>query len=201
MLLLDRQSHQTLRRLSIPRPTRALFHRGHLYVLSHSEPAQLHVISPNSSRTVPLSSGPADLLIHRDTLFVAAANSNSLDVLSLADPASPQPLERLHLAPSPNWPVGMSPSSLSVDNAANRLYVACSGSNAIAVLDLTTRRVSGYIPTAWYPTFALPLPNQSLLVLNGKGERSFPNPNGPNPTLHRSMTPQPPSAIQYIPLV
>ncbi|OYW12609.1 MAG: hypothetical protein B7X34_01730, partial [Acidobacteriia bacterium 12-62-4] len=191
------------RRLTISRPTRALFHQNHLYVLSH-EPASLHVFSlPNLTpvTTVPLSRGPSSLAVHSDRLYVTASLSNHLDILSLEDPARPKPVERLNLAPSPTWPVGLSPTSVTSDPATNRLYIACSDANAIAVYDAAGRRLSGYIPTAWYPTFALPLPRRGLLVLNGKGERSYPNPQGPNPTVHRTMTPQPPSPIQYTPLI
>jgi hypothetical protein len=82
------------------------------------------------------------------------------------------------------------------------VYVACSDANAIAVFDTREGRVAGFIPAGWYPTYALPLPERAgVLVLNGKGERSYPNPQGPNPTIHRTMTPQPPSGIQYTPLV
>ncbi|MFO0363874.1 MAG: bifunctional YncE family protein/alkaline phosphatase family protein [Acidobacteriota bacterium] len=191
------------RRLTIPRPTRALFHQNHLYVLSH-EPASLHVINlPNLTpvTTVPLSRGPSSLVVHKDRLYVTASLSNHLDILLLADPAHPKPAERLNLAPSPTWPVGLSPTSVTSDPATNRLFISCSDANAIAVYDVARRKLSGYLPTAWYPTFALPLPSRGLLVLNGKGERSYPNPQGPNPTVHRTMTPQPPSPIQYTPLI
>ena len=39
----------------------------------------------------------------------------------------------------------------------------------------------GFIPTGWYPTAARALPSGALVVLNGKGLRSYPNPHGPNP--------------------
>jgi DNA-binding beta-propeller fold protein YncE len=201
--LVDPSNGAEARRLAVPRPTRSLFHRNHLYVLSH-EPASLHVFSlPNfeAVTTVPLSRGPSSLAVHQDRLYITASLSNHLDILSLADPARPKPVERLNLAPTPTWPVGLSPTAVTVDPAANRLYIACSDANAVAVYDAASRKLSAYVPTAWYPTFALPLPRRGLLVLNGKGERSYPNPQGPNPTVHRTMTPQPPSPIQYTPLI
>jgi DNA-binding beta-propeller fold protein YncE len=203
VVLLNPATGTQTHRLSVPRPTRALFHQQHLYVLSH-EPASLHVFRlPGFTpvATVPLSRGPSSLTAFQDHLYVTASLSNHLDVLSLTDPAHPNPLERLHLAPSPTWPVGLSPTAVTADPGTNRLYIACSDANAIAVYDVARRQLSAYLPTAWYPTFALPLPRRGLLVLNGKGERSYPNPLGPNPTVHRSMTPQPPSPIQYTPLI
>jgi YVTN family beta-propeller protein len=201
--ILDVKTGAVLRRLAVPNPTRALHHNGHLYVLSRA-PAALHVFSSGTWEplpTVPLSSGPTDLLVHGATLFVAAANSSSLDVLDITNPASPRLVERLNLTPNPQWPAGITPASLRFDTSTGHIYVACSDANTVAVLDASSRRVTGYIPTAWYPTYALPLPGAGLLVLNGKGERSYPNPRGPNPTVHATMTPQPPSPIQYTPLI
>jgi hypothetical protein len=43
-------------------------------------------------------------------------------------------------------------------------------------------RVEGFIPAGWYPTAVRILPNGTVVILNGKGVRSYPNPNGPNPT-------------------
>ena len=197
----NRQTKQTTR-LNIKRPTRALFHNNLLYVLSNS-PASIHTFSTSLEPLfqTPISAGPADLLIHNSTLYIAASSTNFLDILDLANPAQPKPRERINLAPTPNWPVGMTPATLSVNPEANHLYITCSDANSVAVLNLKTKRLEGYLPTAWYPTYALPTTSNSVLVLNGKGERSFPNPNGPNPTIHPTMTPQPPSPIQYIPLV
>jgi DNA-binding beta-propeller fold protein YncE len=197
----DRQT-KAIRRLNIKRPTRALFHNQLLYVLS-TYPASLHTYSASLEplSQIPLSGGPTDLVIHNGSLYVAASSTNYLDIVDLGNPAQPKPRQRIHLAPTLNWPVGMTPASLSLDPATNRLYITCSDANSIAVLDLKAKRLLGYLPTAWYPTFALPTSGDSVLVLNGKGERSFPNPKGPNPTVHRTMTPQPPSEIQYTPLI
>jgi phospholipase C len=64
------------------------------------------------------------------------------------------------------------------------LYVVCSDANAVAAVDLTEPRshVLGFVPTGWYPTAARVLGDDRLLVINGRGLRSFPNPGGPNPT-------------------
>jgi DNA-binding beta-propeller fold protein YncE len=202
VVLLDAASGAEQRTISVPKPARALFHGRFLYVLSQA-PASLHVfpLAGGTAAVVPLSPGPSDLAVHGERLYVTASLSNHLDILSLTNPAMPVPVERLNLAPSANWPAGISPTSVTVDTAASRVYVACSDANAIAVYDAAQRRLAGYVPTGWYPTYALPLPDRGLLVLNGKGERSFPNPQGPNPTIHRTMTPQPPSPIQYTALI
>ena len=84
---------------------------------------------------------------------------------------------------TPRQPLGMTPSALALSPDGNRLFVACSDGNVAAVVDVSTAssRVQGFIPTGWYPTAVRVLPSGTLVVLNGKGLRSYPNPNGPNP--------------------
>jgi hypothetical protein len=53
--------------------------------------------------------------------------------------------------------------------------------------------VLGFVPTGWYPTAAAALADGRLVVLNGKGSRSYPNPKGPNPSLKQSNL-----SIQYV---
>jgi len=53
----------------------------------------------------------------------------------------------------------------------------------VAVADVSgaRSRVLGFIPSGWYPTAARVLPDGRLIIFNGRGSRSFPNPNGPQP--------------------
>lgn len=127
-------------------------------------------------------------------LFVALANTNSVAVLGESGDGSLRPLERINVALSPVSPPGMTPSALALTPDGRRLYVVCSDANAVAVVDVSTARsqVAGFIPTGWYPTAARAFADGSLLVLNGRGERSYPNPDGPNPggagsPLHRGI--------------
>ncbi len=58
-----------------------------------------------------------------------------------------------------------------------RLFVACSDANVAAVADISEARsrLTGFIPTGWYPTAARVLPDGRVLVLNGRGVASYPN--------------------------
>jgi hypothetical protein len=92
-------------------------------------------------------------------------------------------------------PAGSTPAALALSPDEKTLYVVCSDLNAVAVVDISTARseVRGFIPTGWYPTAARVLADGRLLVLNGRGLRSLPNPKGPNPTkneapMHRGNT-------------
>ena len=78
----------------------------------------------------------------------------------------------------------MTPSALALSADEKTLYVACSDANAIAQVDLSQERilVSGFIPVGWYPTAVRALSDNRVVVLNGRGLRSFANARGPNPT-------------------
>jgi YVTN family beta-propeller protein len=116
-------------------------------------------------------------------LFVAASNTNNVYVVGVSPAGELSVVESINLAMTPRQPVGMTPSGLALAPDGRRLFVACSDGNVAAVVDISTERsrVEGFIPTGWYPTAVRLLPSGVLVVLNGKGLRSYPNPDGPNP--------------------
>ena len=113
-------------------------------------------------------------------------------------------VESINIAMTPRQPLGMTPSALGLSADGKRLFVACSDANAAAVVDIAEARsrVEGFIPTGWYPTAVRALANGTLVVLNGKGLRSYPNAeNGPNPSKRPNPVhagePAPP-AVQFV---
>lgn len=69
---------------------------------------------------------------------------------------------------------GIDPYGMALHNG--RLYVAESGIDAIAVIDLATGRVLGHIPTDWYPVALSFSPDgKTLYVLTNKGKGAGPN--------------------------
>ncbi|MGB7758178.1 MAG: bifunctional YncE family protein/alkaline phosphatase family protein [Bryobacteraceae bacterium] len=116
-------------------------------------------------------------------IFVAATNTNSVYAVGVTESKELSVVENINISMTPRQPLGMSPSGLGLSADGHRLYVACSDANAVAVVDLTGDRsyVKGFIPAGWYPTAARALPSGTLVVLNGKGLRSYPNPHGPSP--------------------
>jgi YVTN family beta-propeller protein len=118
-------------------------------------------------------------------IFVAAANTNNVFALGVTAAKDISVVESINLAMTPRQPMGMTPSALGLSADGKRLFVACSDANAAAVVDISESRarVEGFIPTGWYPTAVRPLANGTLVVLNGKGSRSYPNAQeGPNPS-------------------
>lgn len=71
---------------------------------------------------------------------------------------------------------GVIPFGLALSPDNQRLYVACSGINAIAVVDAVNLEVLGYIPTGWFPSkLKVSKDVKKLIVANAKGFGSGPN--------------------------
>ncbi len=116
-------------------------------------------------------------------LFVSAANTNNVYAVGVTEGNELRQVETINVAMHPRQPVGMTPSALALNADGKRLYAVCSDANAVAVMDVSQDRseVLGFVPTGWYPTAARSLADGRLVVLNGRGLRSYPNPQGPNP--------------------
>ncbi|MCL4402748.1 MAG: bifunctional YncE family protein/alkaline phosphatase family protein, partial [Acidobacteria bacterium] len=116
-------------------------------------------------------------------IFVAAANTNNVYSVGITEGKELSLAESINLAMTPRQPLGMTPSALALSPDGKRLYAVCSDANALAVVDISQERshVRGFIPTGWYPTAVRALPGGGLVVLNGRGLRSYPNPQGPSP--------------------
>jgi len=97
-------------------------------------------------------------------------------------------------APYKGAQVGVNPSDLALSQDGSTLYVTGAGNDDVVVLDTRKGRITGSIPTAWYPS-ALTVAGGYLLVANAKGLGAGPNdgPGYPNPY---SKTPTSPS--QYV---
>ncbi len=131
-------------------------------------------------------------------LFVAAANTNYVYSLGVSRDGQLKTLESINVSLTPMHPLGMTPSSLAIDRQGARLYIVCSDANAVAVADISApeTRVLGFVPTGWYPTAVRALGDNRLVILNGKGLGSRPNPNGPNPNVRGRGSRNP--AVQYV---
>ncbi|MDE3157963.1 MAG: hypothetical protein KGM92_04260, partial [Acidobacteriota bacterium] len=123
-------------------------------------------------------------------LFVAAANTNNVYAIGISPGRELSLLESINVSMTPRQPLGMTPSALALSPDRKRLYVACSDANAAAVIDVSEdrSRVEGFIPAGWYPTALRAIASGTLVVLNGKGVRSYPNPTGPSPVNPQNRT-------------
>ena len=101
---------------------------------------------------------------HRNRLYVA--NSNS-DTLSVIDTAKRVVVATVDLQPFEKRVAGVAPESLALTPDGRTLFAACSGINAVAELDVSgTPRIQGMIPTAWYPNHLRLSPDGAYLVVS-----------------------------------
>jgi DNA-binding beta-propeller fold protein YncE len=101
----------------------------------------------------------------QDSVTVIAAGSNQVEKTIRLEPTDA--LQGLR---------GVLPFGMALDRDEKRLYVACSGINAVAVLDAQGGQVLGYFPTAWFPArLALSPDGRTLYVANSKGFGAGPN--------------------------
>jgi YVTN family beta-propeller protein len=113
---------------------------------------------------------PAGMAMSTDDtrLFVACANS---DIISVINTKTDQVIEEISVHMQHDLPFGSAPNALTVSPDGQYLYVANGTDNAICVIQTGTPcRVTGYIPTGWYPgSILLDRSGKLLFVANLKG--------------------------------
>jgi YVTN family beta-propeller protein len=181
--------------------------RGVVFVSEWGE-SHLSVFDPGAGgRLVPRSRvevgrHPSALLLNPSgsRLFVASASTDTVTVL---DTATAKVIARLSDAPPAGPAEGSTPNALALSPDGTRLLVAEADNDAVALFDLSpfvadspaargSDALTGRIPAGWYPTALLATPDQ-LLVVNGKGRGSRPNPGHVQPG-----TPRPPGSADYV---
>jgi DNA-binding beta-propeller fold protein YncE len=135
------------------------------------------------TRQIKVGDNPNDMVIRRDgkVAFVANADDNSVSVLDLDKGIA---VETLVATLYPDAPTGSTTNAVALSPDQKTLYVANADNNCLAVFEVSKPGEStskGFIPVGWYPT-AIKTTGKKVLVANGKGFSSFPNPNGPDPT-------------------
>jgi YVTN family beta-propeller protein len=107
----------------------------------------------------------SDLLVanaYSDTISVINTKTNTVSKTLTLDSALPFKVLK-------GMTAGLGPNAIAVDNS-NNAYVALYNANAIAVIDLSTSKVSGFIPTGYAPSSVVfDATDGVLLVTNDKG--------------------------------
>ena len=120
--------------------------------------------------TIRTGANATTLLLNKaqDRLFVA--NSGG-DTISVIDTGRDRVVETIVLRPSDMRGLpAVTPLGMTLSPDEKTLYIALGDLNAVAVVDVAKKSVSGYIPAGWYPTaVALSPENQRLFVANAKG--------------------------------
>ncbi|MBS1544066.1 MAG: glutaminyl-peptide cyclotransferase [Bacteroidetes bacterium] len=144
------------------------------------------IASGQIRKSVQVGDNPNEMVLSSNGkyLYAAVANDNAVAVL---DARSGKLLEVLNAALYPGSPSGSTSNGVALSEDNKSLFVANADNNCVAVFDVSKPGASkgkGFIPVGWYPT-SVRVKGNELLVANGKGFSSFPNPHGPNPTVRR----------------
>jgi DNA-binding beta-propeller fold protein YncE len=124
-------------------------------------------------------SSPGAVVAGHKKAFVSNATQDSITII---DARSMRVNKTITLEPaqSVRGLRGVLPFGMALSPNEKWLYVACSGINAVAVIDARRDKVLGYIPTAWFPARVAVSPTgKTLYVSNAKGFGAGPN-GGPN---------------------
>lgn len=95
-------------------------------------------------------SAPAALLVRGGRLFVSNANDDTVQVFE-SESLKPTATWRLTAHERLSSLRGVIPGAMTLSMDGKRLYVVESGLNAIAQVDTASGKVTGRIPTGWFP--------------------------------------------------
>jgi len=128
----------------------------------------------------PTGDHPNEITISKNPryAYVACSNDNTVSVLDLDQRKA---VASVGTAIHPDAPEGSTTNSVCESPDQKTILAANADNNSLTVIDVKDPlhpRPTGFIPVGWYPTKVLMLKNGTVLVLNGKGGRSFANPKG-----------------------
>jgi len=150
-------------------------------VSSPSEPAvraRVPTGIPVGAKSVGGSS-PGAVVAGRTAIYVSNAAQDSVTEID-ARTFRVKRTKRLEPAESVRGLRGVLPFGLALSRDQKRLYVACAGINAVAVMNTGRLGVEGYIPTGWFPArVAVSADSKTLYVSSAKGFGAGPN-GGPS---------------------
>lgn len=141
-----------------------------LATASGETPAVRYVETGLSASAVALTS---------DASIAYVANANH-DTVSVVDVREARVLSQIVVKPDPRLPFGSMPNGLALSADGTRLFVACGGNNAVAVIDTgrsstssarpaeSQARILGWIPAGWCPG-PVTVTNENLLIANIRG--------------------------------
>ena len=118
---------------------------------------------------------PNSLVATNDFVFVSNGNN---DCISMIDVKKDTVVSTIYIKPDDRLKKfrGIIPFGLALSPDAKKLFVAEAGINAVGVIDIDRRTVTGHIPTAWFPSkLKVTADGKKLIVTNAKGFGSGPN--------------------------
>ena len=123
---------------------------------------------------------PNEITLSSDGKFAYIACSND-NTVTIIDIAKKKAIASVSTAIHPDAPEGSTTNSIALIPDQKKILAANADNNSLTVIDIKEMDKPmpvGFIPVGWYPTKVMVLKNRTVLVLNGKGSRSFANPDG-----------------------
>lgn len=120
-------------------------------------------------------SSPNSMVATDRFVFVSNGNNDNISVISIEKDTV---INTIYLKPDSRIRQfrGVIPFGLALSPDQKRLYVAESGINAVAVIDVEEQKVLGHIPAGWFPSkVAVSTDGKHLVISNAKGYGSGPN--------------------------
>ncbi len=121
---------------------------------------RIDLMSMKATHQIPVELHPTAIVWDEARQRVYVANGNK-DSISVIDVERNKVIDTVTILPFAQKVAGIAPTALAVSPDGATLYVTCGGINAVAVVNLKTRKIAGLIPTAWYP---------NALSLSGDGK-------------------------------
>lgn len=151
-----------------------------VYILDITDPG--HPAVKAKTRTgIPTGPGsvggssPGAVVAGGDKVYVSNSAQDSISILDARTGKEERTL-LLEPAKAVAGLRGLLPFGLALSPDGSRLYVACAGINALAVIDTLQEKVLGYVPTGWFPARVIVSPDgKTLYVDNAKGLGAGPN--------------------------
>jgi YVTN family beta-propeller protein len=120
-------------------------------------------------------SSPNSIVATDKYIFVSNGTNDNISVISIELDSV---VNTIYLKPDDRIRQfrGVIPFGLALSPDQKRLYVAESGINAIAVINVSDLKVIGHIPTGWFPSkVEVSIDGKYLIIANAKGYGSGPN--------------------------
>ena len=129
---------------------------------------------------IPTGDHPNEITLSNDggVAYIACSNDNTVTIIDIAKKKA---IASVSTAIHPDAPEGSTTNSIALVPGQQIILAANADNNSLTVIDVKHKDEPmpvGFIPVGWYPTKVMVLKNKTVLVLNGKGSRSFANPDG-----------------------
>jgi DNA-binding beta-propeller fold protein YncE len=130
-------------------------------------------VERDNIRTVGGAS-PSTVVVGSSRIFVSNATNDNISVIN---PETGEIATHIDLkVPGMEKLRGVLPFGMALDKSNSRLYVSCSGLNAVAVIDTETLQLLGYIPAGWFcSAVEVSRDGRQLYIASAKGLGSGPN--------------------------